>query len=74
MERVLKGHELSYSQLFENIGLGNYLHVPLSDYSKKAVYTECRRQNKYVQSKDMDNKFATSTKKKKGYITIYQRR
>ena len=75
MERTLKGHEKSYTELFADIGRGNYLHVPLSDYSKAAVQTECTRQNKYAQSPNiLDKKFATSTSTKVGYITIYQRR
>ena len=75
MEKTLTGHEMSYTELFSNIGRGNYLHVPLDSYSKAGVQTECTRQNKYVQSPNfLDKKFATSTATKDGYITIYQRR
>ena len=75
MEKTLTGHDMSYTELFSNIGKGNYLHVPLSDYSKAAVQTECTRQNKYAQSPNiLDKKFATTTANKSGYITIYQRR
>lgn len=73
MERVLKGREYSISKLFENVGAGNYLHVPLSFYSLGAVSQERTRQNKYAQCKPLNEKFTTSTTIKKGYITIYQR-
>jgi hypothetical protein len=74
MEKTLKKHSLSYTQLFDNIGVGNYLHVLNTVYSKKAIQTECSRQNKYAGCNNLDNKFTTSTTIKKGYITIFQRR
>ena len=74
MEKTLTGHEMSYTELFADIAKGNYIHVPLSDYSKNAVRTECRRQNKYAGCNNLDNKFTTSTTIKKGYVTIFRRR
>ena len=74
MDKEIKEHELSYSQLFEHVGVGNYLHVPTDKYSKAAIQTECSRQNKYAGCNNLDNKFTTSTTIKEGFVTIYQRR
>ena len=74
MENKLTGHTLSYSELFKNIGVGNYLHVPIEFYKKNAIQVECSRQNKYAGCNNLDNKFTTSTTLKKGYVTIYQRK
>ena len=74
MEKTIKKRELSYTALFNRIGVGNCLHVPLGMYSKAAIQTECTRQNKYAGCNSMDNKFTTSTRVKKGYLTIYQRK
>lgn len=73
MERTLKGKEYSYSGLFNHIGKGNKLHVPLSSYSKRMVQTKCSLFNQIEQCDPMNNKFATSTTEKDGYITITQR-
>lgn len=73
MERTLKGREYTLSGLFKHIGKGNKLHVPLDCYSKAGVQTECTRQNKYEGCDPTNNKYATLTTEKKGYITLVQR-
>jgi len=73
MEKIVNEHELSYSDLFKNVGVGNYLHVSLDAYQATAVMTECTKQNKYAGSNPLNNKYVTTRKLKEGYITIYQR-
>ena len=74
MDKTLTKHTMSYSQLFESLNVGDYLHVPLNYYSKRAVQTECSRQNKYAGCTNLNNMYTTSSKEKDGYITIYRRR
>lgn len=74
MDNTLTGHTLSYAELFEKLGVGKYLHVPIGSYSKNAIQTECSRQNKYAGCNRFNNKFTTSTTLKKGYVTIFRRR
>jgi hypothetical protein len=74
MEKIIDEHNESYSQLFAMVGKGNYLHVNLKAYSKAALNTECTRQNKYAGCNSLDNKYVTTTQKRKGYLTIYQRK
>ena len=73
MERTIDKHEVSYAALFAKIGKGNKIHVNLQAYSKGTIYTECHRQNRYANCSSMNNKFATSTTERPGYITIIQR-
>ena len=73
MEKTLQGKQYSYAGLFKHIGSGNRLHVPLDSYSKSGVQIECTRQNKYAGCDPMNNKFATTTTERKGYVTIIQR-
>ena len=73
MERTLKEKVYSYAGLFKHVGKGNKLHVPLDCYAAGGVQVECTRQNKYAGCDPMNNKFATNTTEKKGYITIVQR-
>ena len=73
MERTLKGRSYTLSGLFKHIGKGNKLHVPLDCYTANGVQVECTRQNKYAGCDPMNNRFATTTIEKKGYITIIQR-
>ena len=73
MEKILKGRKYSYAGLFKIIGPGNYIHVPLENYSRACITIECSRQNKYAGCKPMNEKYATSSTLKKGYVTIYQR-
>lgn len=73
MEKIINEHEVSYSALFANVGVGNKLHVNLNAYTKNCVQVECTRQNKYAGCNPMNNKFSTNTVEKPGYITIYQR-
>lgn len=73
MERTLKGKVYSYAGLFQHVGKGNRLHVPLDCYTVGGVQVECTRQNKYAGCDPMNNKFTTNTTEKKGYITIVQR-
>ena len=74
MDKTLTKHTMSYSQLFESLKVGDYLHVPLNSYSKSAVQTECSRQNKYAGCTNLNNMYTTSSKQKDGHITIYRRR
>jgi len=69
----LKERKYTLSGLFRHIGKGNRLHVPLNCYSKAGVQVECTRQNKYEGCDPANNKYATLTTEKKGYITIVQR-
>lgn len=73
MERTLKDRQYSISGLFKHIGKDNKVHVPLDCYTANSVQVECTRQNKYAGCDPMNNKFATTTTEKKGYITIIQR-
>lgn len=73
MERTLKGRDYTLAGLFKHIGKGNKLHIPLDCYSKYAVRVECTRQNKYVGCDPLNNKYATTTNEKQGYITVTQR-
>ena len=73
MERTLKDKKYSISGLYKHIGKGNKLHVPLDCYTANSVQVECTRQNKYAGCDPMNNKFATTTTEKNGYITIIQR-
>lgn len=73
MERTLKERKYSITGLFKHIGAGNKLHVSLDCYTANSVTTECTRQNRYEGCDPMNNKFATTKKEKKGYITIIQR-
>lgn len=73
MERTLKERKYTLTGLFRHVGKGNKLHVPLDCYSKSGVQVECTRQNKYAGCAPSNNKFATNTTEKVGYITIIQR-
>lgn len=73
MEITLKNRKYSYAGLFKHIGSGNKMHVPLDCYAVKGVQVECTRQNKYEGCDPMNNRYATTTKEKIGYITIIQR-
>ncbi len=73
MERTLKGKQYSYAGLFKHIKKGEKLHVPLDCYTVTGVRVECTRQNKYAGCDPLNNKFATTTSEKAGYITIIQR-
>ena len=73
MERTLKEKVYSYAGLFQHVGKGNRLHVPLDCYTVGGVQVECTRQNRYVGCDRANNKFTTNTTEKEGYITIFQR-
>ena len=72
-ERTLKLREYSIRGLFKHIGAGNKLHVPLNLYKKFSVQVECSRRNEVERTDPMNNKYATSTTEKEGYIPIFQR-
>lgn len=73
MEKTLKEKQYSYNGLFFHIGKGNKLHVPLTCYSKRMVQTTCSHRNRIEGCDPLNNKFATTTSEKEGYITIIQR-
>ena len=45
MEKILKERTKTYSALFDDIGVGNSLHVSTDAYDFNAVRTETQRQN-----------------------------
>ena len=75
MERTINTKKCTYPELFQDIGVGNYLHVKIGAYSKTALQAELVRQNKYYRIKTgnaMTTKYRQSVVMKKGYFTIYQ--
>ncbi len=75
MEKILKERTKTYSALFDDIGVGNSLHVSTDAYDFNAVRTETQRQNEYARIKSGDEnqiKFRCFQTKKEGFITIYQ--
>jgi len=80
-ETIIDTHEMSYHDLFQNIGKGNMRHVRIAPdganeppYSKVMVQVTCVRENQMAGCHPLDKKYVTSTREKAGYITIMQRK
>lgn len=72
-ERTLTEKKYSYNGLFCHLAKSEKLHVSLKCYSKGMVQTTCSHRNRIEGCDPLNNKFATSTTEKKGFITITRR-
>ena len=72
-ERTLTEKRYSYNELFCHLAKGEKLHVSLKCYSKGMVQTTCSYWNKIKGCDPLNNMFATSTREKRGFITITRR-
>ena len=77
MEKIKNERDCTIESLFQQVGVGNYLHVSKEAYDSTSISTESSRQNRYARltgelNGRMDVKYRVKTTIKEGYTTIFQ--